>query len=105
MILKIFIKVFTAIGYFLWLLKEITISTFKVCKIICSLKLRSKIKPKIQWVESVQRTDIGVTILSNSITLTPGTVTIDTANNKILIHQLYKSDISQMDQKVLKVLC
>lgn len=63
-----------AIFYFPWLLKEIIVSNINVAKVILSPKM--KIQPQTFTVKSSQLSDIGRTTYANSITLTPGTITI-----------------------------
>lgn len=54
------------------------------------------IKPGIVKVKTNLRTDAGLTILANSITLTPGTlsVDIDKENGYIYVHWIYVRDIN-----------
>ncbi|MBL4616011.1 MAG: Na+/H+ antiporter subunit E [Magnetovibrio sp.] len=63
-----------AIIYFPWLMKEIIKSNWDVAKIILSPKMT--IQPHIFKTQASQLSDIGLTTYANSITLTPGTVTI-----------------------------
>ncbi|MEP7706659.1 Na+/H+ antiporter subunit E [Paraglaciecola sp. 25GB23A] len=73
-------------GYWLWLLKEIIISSIDVAKLI--LKPSLPISPTVVVLQSEAKTDVGQVILGNSITLSPGTVTLDVHEGKILIHCL-----------------
>jgi len=63
-----------ALVYFPWLALEIIKSNLDVAKIILSPKM--KIQPQIFKVKASQLSDVGRTTYANSITLTPGTVTI-----------------------------
>ena len=60
--------------YFLWLALEIVKSNWDVAKIILSPKMN--IQPQIFKTKGLQQSDVGLTTYANSITLTPGTVTI-----------------------------
>ncbi|MGI1998275.1 Na+/H+ antiporter subunit E [Shewanella frigidimarina] len=73
-------------GYWLWLLREIIISSLDVAKLI--LKPSMPISPTVVVLEAEARTDVGQVILGNSITLSPGTVTLDLHEGKVLIHCL-----------------
>ena len=42
-------------------------------------------------IRASQKSDLGQVIFANSITLTPGTLSVDVANNEILVHALSKS--------------
>lgn len=73
-------------GYWLWLLKEIVVSSIDVAKLILSPSL--PISPTVVLIEAKTKTDVGRVILGNSITLSPGTVTLDLHDGKILVHCL-----------------
>lgn len=61
--------------YWPWLAWEITKANWDVAKIIWSPKL--DIQPHSFTTKATQKTDVGLSLYANSITLTPGTVTID----------------------------
>jgi len=73
-------------GYWMWLLREIIISSLDVAKLI--LKPSLPISPTVLVLEAQAQTDVGQVILGNSITLSPGTVTLDLHEGKLLIHCL-----------------
>lgn len=77
---------FAAIGYFPWLIWEIIKSNIDVAKRILSPSL--PINPRVFRVTASQRTAVGRTIYANSITLTPGTVTIQVRGNEFEVHAL-----------------
>ncbi len=68
-----------AVIYFPWLIWEIVKSNWDVAKIILSPKM--KIQPHIFKTKASQLSDVGRTTYANSITLTPGTVTITMDND------------------------
>lgn len=68
------------------LLVEIVKSSFAVIKIVFSKKL--DIQPQIVFFEAPLKSDFLRTILANSITLTPGTITVDVDENRFCIHAL-----------------
>ena len=74
--------------YFLFLAKEIVIANLDVVKRI--LKPGRTISPQIIQVLDNKKTDLGKVIYANSITLTPGTVTMELTENKIKVHALSK---------------
>ncbi|ABV74550.1 putative monovalent cation/H+ antiporter subunit E [Rickettsia akari str. Hartford] len=89
--------------YFPWLLLEIWKSAFSVIKIIWQRKI--EIEPIFEWIDAEGLEEIGKVIYSNSITLTPGTVTLDINNNMLLVHALNKSSITdlQRDRMIKKI--
>jgi multicomponent Na+:H+ antiporter subunit E len=73
-------------AYIPWLLKEIVVSNLAVARVILSRRL--PIHPRILRVRASQKTEVGQVIYANSITLTPGTVTLDVRNGEFLVHAL-----------------
>jgi multicomponent Na+:H+ antiporter subunit E len=76
--------------YFLWLLWEIVVSNYDVIKRIWSPRM--PISPRVVSVPFQTKTDLGAVIYANSVTLTPGTVTIgvDPVKGEMLVHCLTK---------------
>lgn len=69
-----------------WLLKEIVLANIDVARRILDPGL--PIRPTIVWVRASQKGDLGRVIYANSITLTPGTVSIDMVGDQIAVHAL-----------------
>jgi multicomponent Na+:H+ antiporter subunit E len=93
----------TALLYWLWLLKEIVKYNIIVTRII--LDPRLPISPRVLWVKAGQRTDLGRVTYANSITLVPGTVSMDVQNDTILVHALTRAaaedlERGEMDRRV-----
>ncbi len=98
------IRPFTS--YAPWLTKEIILSNFVVTKIILSRKMR--LRRSMVEVTANPKTELGRVILANSITLTPGTVSIAVNGNQIAIHALCldgpADEISaEMDRRVCEL--
>lgn len=83
-------------GYWLWLLKEIVISSIDVAKLILSPSL--PISPTVVVLDAKAKTDVGQVILGNSITLSPGTVTLDVHEGKLLIHCLTSEGAKELQK-------
>lgn len=79
-------RLLAGLRYWPWLLVEITTSSIHVAKRI--LARRIDIDPRIVRLPTTQRTDLGRAILANSITLTPGTVSIHVRNDEIWFYAL-----------------
>jgi multicomponent Na+:H+ antiporter subunit E len=89
--------------YLPWLLKEIVISNIAVARVI--LDPRLPIRPRLLRVRASQRSDVAQVIYANSITLTPGTVTLDVRNGELLVHALTEESAEgllsgEMDRRV-----
>jgi multicomponent Na+:H+ antiporter subunit E len=80
------LKIRLTINYWLWLLKEIVISNIDVCRRILSPGMT--ISPTVIKIKSTQATGLGHVIYANSITLTPGTVSINLDGDIIEVHAL-----------------
>jgi multicomponent Na+:H+ antiporter subunit E len=82
-------------GYYLWLMKETIIANIVVVKRIWLGN--STISPTLKTLKSSQSTDIGKVIYANSITLTPGTVTINLEGDELLVHALVKESMDDLE--------
>ncbi|MGK2871034.1 MAG: Na+/H+ antiporter subunit E [Alphaproteobacteria bacterium] len=73
-----------------WLAREILISNINVARIILDPKL--PIRPVLFFAPAGQETDLGRVIFANSITLTPGTISVEIAEQggRILVHALHE---------------
>jgi len=80
--------------YFVWLFAEIVKANMQVVKAVLNPNL--EVSPTLVRVPSPQKTDIGRTMFANSITLTPGTVSVDLDEGDILVHALL-SEMSNPD--------
>lgn len=70
-----------------WLTKEIIKSNLEVTKIVLAPNL--KLQRNLIDVVATPKTELGRVILANSITLTPGTVSVSMQeNSRILVHAL-----------------
>lgn len=75
-----------ATTYWPWLLVEIAKANIDVAGRV--LAPRRSISPTLLRIRSTQRTDLGRVIFANSITLTPGTVSVEVREGEILVHAL-----------------
>ncbi len=89
--------------YWPWLLLEIAKSNVDVAKIILSRKMN--IDPVMIRLKAGQVTEMGQVIYGNSITLTPGTITVDIDDGELLVHALTQSGADglaegEMDRRI-----
>lgn len=78
--------------YFLWLAKEIVLSTLAVVKLVWSPKI--EVSPVIEWLPVSGKSSWQRVLFANSITLTPGTLCIELEKDQIQIHALFKRNIA-----------
>jgi multicomponent Na+:H+ antiporter subunit E len=91
--------------YWSWLGAEILKANIAVARAI--LKIDLDISPQLLKVRPSQRTDYGRAIFANSITLTPGTVTVDVDGSEFTVHALLQSmadpaGFEAMDRRVTR---
>jgi multicomponent Na+:H+ antiporter subunit E len=93
------------LGYWPWLFKEIAKSAWEVSRIIVNPRL--PISPTLVRVKTSQKTVVGVVTYANSITLTPGTISVDVKRDEILVHALTREGAEgllegEMDRRVTR---
>ena len=69
-----------------WLLREIVESSLQVSRIVLSRKL--ELHTRVVELDASQLSPVDQAILGNSITLTPGTLTLDVSDGRLLVHAL-----------------
>ena len=93
-------------AYALWLVGQIFASAAATIRLIWSPRLIAE--PRLVAFRSRLRTRAGRTLLANSITLTPGTITADQTGDRFLVHCL-DSDFaegladSEMEKRILRI--
>lgn len=96
---------FAAFGilfYLPWLMREV----FKANIVVIRACLRADldINPSLVKVKTSCESDLAKTLFANSITLTPGTVSIEVEPNRLLVHALYEeaagpTAFTEMDER------
>jgi multicomponent Na+:H+ antiporter subunit E len=93
--------------YWPWLVKEIVKSAWQVS--VAILHPRLPISPQVVRFKPSQRSEVGLVIHANSITLTPGTMTIEARADEFLVHALTAETAagvgsgSEMDLRVARM--
>ncbi len=90
------------IAYLPWLLKEIVLSAIQVTKIVLDPKLPAD--PAVVTIRTALRGDLARTTFANSITLTPGTITIDVADGEFLVHAITRDSASGLEIETSEML-
>jgi multicomponent Na+:H+ antiporter subunit E len=98
--------IFGLLTYVPWLACEIFKSAWAVTKIIVDRRL--PVSPSMTVVTASQRTTIGMFIYANSITLTPGTITVGQRGDKLTVHALVQQgaidlEAGRMDRRVTRL--
>ena len=87
---------FSLVRYNLYLAKEILIANIDVIKRILSPSVA--INPQVAELPATQRSDLSKVVYANSITLTPGTVTLELTGEKLKVHALSHEGIEDLKQ-------
>lgn len=94
-----------ALHYWPWLAKEIVKSAWDVARIVVTPRL--PISPRLVRARTSQKTPVGVVTYANSITLTPGTISVEVGSGEILVHALTRESAQgllegEMDRRVTR---
>ena len=92
--------------YVLWLMKEIVKSNIEV--IVCIWQKKPAIEPRVIKVKASQQSDLYKVLYANSITMTPGTVTLEIEGDEFTVHALTRSsreglETGDMDRQVTEL--
>jgi multicomponent Na+:H+ antiporter subunit E len=82
--------------YWVWLIREILKSNFRVARIILTPRL--PISPILVPFRACMKSDLARMIYANSITLTPGTITTGTEGDILRIHALTWQDVDGREE-------
>ena len=94
------------VAYSVWLVKEIAVANADVVRRIFGG--RGAIAPRLVRLPLSQKTEIGRVVYANSITLTPGTVSVDLDDQSVTVHPLSVEGIEsleagEMDRRVRRI--
>ncbi len=85
---------------FFILLKEMIIANINVALIVLSPKM--PISPKIVKIKQPLKKDLNRALYGNFITLTPGTLTIDTTEDYVIVHGLTEHHVDALTHSPLQ---
>lgn len=101
---------FRFIPYMGWLFWQIVLSNVHVLKVALSPRMRELISPKMVRFNTDVTEEISKFVLANSITLTPGTVTVRVEGRRFLVHALTEKAASglpgesdEMERRIINV--
>ena len=83
-------------GYLLWLSWEIVKSNVDVARRILSPSL--PVAPAVRWLPASQRSELTRVTYANSITLTPGTLSIDLTGEAVEVHALHEGSLDELER-------
>ena len=83
-----YVRLLGFIAYTPWLMMEIAKANWTVIR--ACLKADLDIAPALVKVKTICRSDLAKVTFAKSITLTPGTITVEIEGDKLLVHGLYE---------------
>ena len=103
--LEVRLKPVAFLGYFGWLLVEIAKSNWAVTKLILSHSM--PMRQHLFRATYTQSSELGQVVYANSITLTPGTISVEVEEGEFLVHALDYADdtmdgLADMDARVTR---
>lgn len=92
--------------YFPWLIGQIIKSSLSVSRVILTPSM--PISPTLEAIRASQKTGVGLALFANSITLTPGTISVETGSDEVLVHALTVEALQdlnsgELDRRVTRV--
>jgi multicomponent Na+:H+ antiporter subunit E len=98
--------------FILYFIKELIVANIKVA--IDILTIKDRMRPGIIAVPLDAKTDLEITLFANLITMTPGSLSIDTSDDKkvLYVHAMYMDDPQKykeelktgLERKLLEIL-
>jgi len=80
--------------YFPWLGKEVLVSAVAVVRKVWAPRLA--LRPVVSATPSPDMTELGQVVYANSITFTPGTLSLDVDEDQIKVHSLEEADVEAL---------
>lgn len=82
--------------YLPWLAREVFLANLDVVRRVLHPDL--PIAPRVTVLDTTQKSDLGRVVYANSITLTPGTVTIEAEGGTITVHSIAAAGAESLEQ-------
>lgn len=98
--LRFFLRVGFGLRYIFVLLCEIVKANLAVIRFILSAKY--EVEPALAEFRTRLKSDISKVTLANSITLTPGTISVELEDDRFLVHGLDKELLEGIDHTVFE---
>ena len=89
---KRLLEAWAFIRYLPWIIWEVVKANLHVFKLAMTQKGFEEMSPRVVTFETYLKTDFAKFVLANSITLTPGTVTVVTGPESFTVHALTRAD-------------
>lgn len=87
---------FRLLGFWAWLGSEVVSSSLEVAKVV--LRRDVDVAPRVVTLDAGDLSLVDQALLGNSITLTPGTLTLDVHEGRLLVHALTPEGAAALEQ-------
>jgi multicomponent Na+:H+ antiporter subunit E len=99
-------RVFRFFRYLPWLLWQIILCNLEIAYLV--LNPKPLVDPQLVRFKPDAKTDLGIVTLANSITLTPGTVTVEANREEFVVHAIWQKSAEgiingEMQQRVKEI--
>ncbi len=88
------------LGYCVWLLGQIVLSSVHVAKLVWGSP--DKLAPALGQIKTGIQAEQGKVLYANSITLTPGTLSVDLVDDTITVHALQADSLQDLQQGAMQ---
>jgi multicomponent Na+:H+ antiporter subunit E len=88
------------LAYLPWLIWQILLSNFHVAKLV--LSKNPKIRPRFLRLRPTLKNPRALTLLGSSITLTPGTLTVDINSEELIVHALDDAVAADIEKQTIE---
>ncbi len=83
------------LGFWAWLGGEVVKSSIEVARVV--LRPRIDVEPQVVAIDASSLGPVDQALLGNSITLTPGTLTLDVHEGRLLVHALTPNGAASLE--------
>lgn len=96
--IKFFKKLPLMIKYLFILIIEVYKANLDIIKLVLSRK--PEIKPALKYIRTDLKSKVSRVALANSITLTPGTITVTMNQDELLIHAIHEKNLEGIEESI-----
>ena len=89
------------LGFWAWLGKEVIKSSIEVARVVLSPKMN--IEPEVVDIDVSELDPVDQALLGNSITLTPGTLTLDVYEGRMRVHALTREGAAALESGEMQI--
>lgn len=95
-----FRKVWKALGFAGFFLKELTVASLRVAQDVVTPRIL--MRPAVLAVPLDARSDFEITLVANLVSLTPGTLSVDVSRDRrfLYVHAMFVDDPDRMRRKI-----